>query len=206
MKLKGFSIIILTTVWLLFTVIFLLTSIKVPEDSSKCMEVVKFLSLSISAYGVLFTVLLTSFNSIESSNINKESIEYNRISNSFRYMERFDAPSIKEARDITRKMKKEKSSLSDDDLIKKIEGDGKTQSEEQEDLKRSVITMFNFFEEIYLSILNKHSNEQILITVYKDMYLDIYDRFKCWLEKEEYMGKIQANNLKQLKLRWESQK
>ena len=203
MKSKWPTIIVLTISWLLFTIIFSITGIKVPADSTKCMEVIKFLALSISAYGVLFSTVITSFNSLENGKINKENLKYNRINNSFKYMERFDAPSIKEARDITRKMKKEKSSLSDDDLIKKIEGDGSKTSTEQENLKRSVITMFNFFEEIYLSILNNHSEEKILITVYKDMYIDIYDRFKCWLENEKYMGKVQAKNLKDLKLRWE---
>lgn len=204
MKSKWPTIIILTLLWLVFTIIFSCTSINVPDNSTRCIETVKFLALSISAYGVLFSSVITSFNSLENGKINKENIEYNRICNSFKYLERFDSPSIKAARDITRQMKKEKSSLSDKELMKRIEGDGKTQTTDQKDLKRSVITMLNFFEEIYISILNKHSNEKILITVYKDMYIDIYDRFKCWIENEESMGKVQANNLKQLKLRWEN--
>ena len=72
MKSKWPTIIVLTISWLLFTIIFSITGIKVPEDSTKCMEVIKFLALSISAYGVLFSTVITSFNSLENGKINKE--------------------------------------------------------------------------------------------------------------------------------------
>lgn len=206
MKSKWQCVVIFSTIWFVFTVIFSITKVNViPESSTKFLEVVKFIAISISAYGVLFSVLLTSFNTLESEKLRKETNNQTRINNSFLYMQRFDSSSIKEARDITRKMKKEKSKLSEEELIKRIEGPYENEKEiiEQENLKRSVITMFNFFEEIYLSINNKHSDETVLKEVYSEMYVDIYDRFKCWLEKDNHMGKLQLKNLQELKKRWE---
>lgn len=206
MKGKWLTIGILTVCFIIFTIMFSFVGFNdESRNFSKVSEIIKFISLSISSYGVLFSVLITSFNNIEATKNNSDLVKYNKINNSFSYMNRFDSPSIKEARDITRKMKKDRDKISNDELIRKIEGpfEDAKDIETQENLKRSVITMFNFFEEIYLSIKNNHSDETILRTVYSEMYIDIYERFSCWLEKDNHMGKLQLENLKDLKILWE---
>ena len=136
-------LIALTILWIIFTIVYAACFIAVPQNSTKTFEVVKFTFLSISAFGILFSVLLSSFNSLEASQNVQDRIEFDRIENSFDFMHRWDSPSLKEARDYTRRIKKEKDKLSSEELCKRIEGpySDESETEKQESLKRSIITM-----------------------------------------------------------------
>jgi hypothetical protein len=211
-KTKWIVLIAIAAIWFLTTVIYLIFHVEVSQTTTTTtniwIERFKFFCLSLSGYGVLFSALLTSFNTMEATkntikaNENTTaSINFQKTENSFAYAVRFDSPSLKEARDITRELKRDRNAISNDELIQKIEDQG----ENQKNLKRSVITMFNFFEEIYLSISHKRVDEDMLKEFFVDMYCDIYDRFKCWITNEKgYMSKMQQGNLKKLYDLWQS--
>jgi hypothetical protein len=187
--------------WIIFTVVYAAKFVVVPPGSSATFEAVKFIFLSISAFGVLFSTLLASFNSLEASQNIQDRIKFDRIENAFEYMRRWDSPSLKEARDWTRKIAREPSRLSPDELCRRIEGDGGEEASGQ-DLKRSVITMFNFFEEIELSIQAQRVDADILKKAFDIPYAAIYDRFRPWIDR--YSNPSQQGNLKQLGRRWTS--
>lgn len=175
MNCKWSAIAILSILYVICIIVYVINYIVVPDTSTYKYEAIKFIFLSISAFGVLFSALLSSFNSLEASLNIQDKIEFDKTENSFAYMLRWDSPSLKEARDETRRIKKIKDDISTNDLLKRIS--------EDESLERSVITMFNFFEEIYLSIRTCRVNDNLLKEVFADLYKNIHERFKEWINQ-----------------------
>jgi len=192
------------------TVFFIITfiacgGVAIPEGSSKSSEIFKFIAETIAAWGVLSSALLATFNTIEANQSSENALNYKKKEVSFDFAKRFDDESIKGARDITRSMKEKQNELSPNELIKMIEGPcNETLTEDQRKLnKRSVITMFNFFQDMYLSIYYGYSDEDILKAEFSNVYKDIYKRYNQWLE--QYMkvqDQNQCNNLKALYEKW----
>ena len=141
----------------------------------------KTIVMSLAGYGVLCTTTLTIWNAWETSKNFSEKIDFDKTENSFKYTERWDSSSLKEARDLTRSLKKVEKEMSPQELLQKIN--------ECDATERSVITMFNFWEEIYRSIEAKRVNEAILKDFFGEVYCDIYERFKTWREQKRENGK-----------------
>jgi hypothetical protein len=192
MKLKWSILGILAFIQIIFTLFYASNYIVVPSTSTYIYEVTKFIFLSIAAFGVLFSTLLSSFNSLESTLNIKARIDFDKTENSFAYMLRWDSDSLKEARDETRRIKKIEKDISQNALLKHIS--------DKESLERSVITMFNFFEEIYLSVKAKRVNETILKEAFANVYTGIYERFKEWIAKNT--ADEQKKNLENLYETW----
>lgn len=165
-------------------------------DFSNQLEAMKTIVMSLAGYGVLCTTTLTIWNAWETSKNFSEKINFDKIENSFKFTERWDNNSLKEARDLTRKIKKEKQGISDDDLLKRIQ--------DCESTERSVITMFNFFEEIYSSIQHGRVHEPALKGFFAEVYPDIYERFKVWRshKKSDGTGSHAMSALDELYERW----
>jgi len=183
---------VLTFCWIIGT-IGLILLIQVPQNSSRSFEIVKLLFLSIGGYGVVMATYFNIYNSLENTQYIKDQINFTKTENSFRFMERWDSPSLKQARDFTREVKKERSKISDDELRNRILND--------KELERSVITAFNYWEEIYMSIQHKRVNEDVLKKAFDSTYCDMYDRFKVWIdsyEKNDPEGYTQLANLYRL--------
>lgn len=197
---------VLFTITFFFIIIFIACDgIVVPNGSSKSMEIFKFVAETIAAWGVLSSALLASFNTIEANYSSENDLKYKKKEVSFDFAKRFDEESIKSARDITRSMREKENDLSSNQLIKMIEGPcDETLTDDQRKLnKRSVITMFNFFQDMYLSIHYGYSDEDVLKDEFSNVYKDIYERYYDWLE--QYMkaqDQKQFENLKALNKRW----
>jgi len=192
MNSKWYFFVVFTILWLVGTTVYSFNYIVVPDGSTYRFECVKFIFLSISAFGVLFSTVLSSYNSLESTSNIKDKIAFDKTENSFAYMLRWDSDSLKEARDETRRIKKNVDEVSPRDLLANISG--------EESLERSVITMFNFFEEIHLSIQEKRVNEKILKQAFAGVYIDIYWRFKGWIDAN--ITGEQKKNLEGLNTLW----
>lgn len=165
---------ILFGVWLPFTVVYALFFVESGTDTTRAFEEVKFIYLSLTAFGILFSVLLTSFNSLEATANVQERIKFDRVENAFAYMHRWDTDPLKGARDFTRTIRQEQDSLSPQQLRERISGD--------KDLERSVIVMFNFFEELELSIRANRVDAGVLLAAFRNVYMDIYERFRPWID------------------------
>lgn len=182
----------LSVSWLLFTIIYSFYFVSVPIDSTRAYETAKFIFTSISAFGVLFTALFASFNSLEASSATKQRLDFDRIENTFSYLVRWDAPGLREARDVTRELKKHEDSLSKKAILEKVQTD--------QNVERSVITMFNFFEEMYLSIRVGRVDPLILHESLGEAYISIYNRFDIWVK--EHLGEKHKKNLAELYNLW----
>jgi hypothetical protein len=183
---------LLVCAWVLFTVTYAIMFVTIPAESTRLFETVKFVALSVSAFGVLFSALLSSFNSLEATANVQDRIQFDRVENSFEFVRRWDSAVLKEARDWTRRVKKEEQSLSPDDLRSKIRSD--------ETLERSVITMFNFFEELELSVQQNRVDAKVLERAFATTYRSIHQRFSPWIESN--IDAVQKGHLQQLRNRW----
>jgi hypothetical protein len=182
----------LSGIWVIFTIAYAFWFITVPLNSSKTFETIKFVFLSISAFGVLFSVLLSSFNSLEATSNIQDRINFDRTGNAFRFFERWDSSSLKDARDMTRAVGKEAKDLSPTEIISRVSNN--------DDLERSVITMFNFFEEINFAIEEKHVNAKLVEKAFAKSYGNIYKRFESWVEQN--IDETQKKHLMDLKRKW----
>ena len=204
LKTKWTLLIVGAVVWLAFTTFYASFGIAaVPQGSTFLMEQTKFVCISISAFGVLFSALLTSYNSIEATlntldglglqrQLQDEAHARTATENSFKFLERWDAPSLRDARDVPRAIQKIEDQLSQKQLLDKIEAETATE--------RSVITMFNYFEEIHLSMVNNRVNEVVLRDALGAAYVSLYQRFKSWIEK--HVSAQHQVNLLELFRRW----
>ena len=182
----------LAIVWLVLTVVYAIWYVNVPAESNRTFETVRFLTLSISGFGVLFTALLASFNSLEASANVASRMAFDKTENSFEYIRRWDSEVLREARDWTRRIKAERTRLSDEDLIEKINSD--------EGLLRSVITMFNFFEEMELAMQAERVQDSYLRRAFSVIYPDIHERFRTWIDSD--VDDSQKGHLLVLYQRW----
>ena len=137
----------------------------------------KYVFISLGGYGVVSATLINIWNTWDASKNISDKIKFDITENSFKYFERWDSPSLKEARDLTRQIKKDINKWSDDELLKKIK--------ECESTERSVITAFNFWEEIYKSITVNRVDPELLKESFGEVYCDMYVRFKVWREDKK---------------------
>ena len=117
--------------------------------------------------------------------------------NAIKLIEAWDAPALQEARSYTREIAKRRPKLSDEELLKEIEGE-----QAIEGLKESLIHVFNFWERVRLSIESDRADEDILKQAFRGTYLSMYERFKVWLDKQPHRYRT---DLEKLYERWRSE-
>jgi len=181
-----------TVIWVICVVLYVI-HVMVSAESQKSDEIIKFLVMWVPVYGVVTSMLLMSLSSEEARKVRKERYEFDKNEITFKLIERWDMASLKEARDITRSVKGMEIDLSQREIITKVNNN--------DGLKRSVITMCNFFEEIYFSIHYGRVNEELLKGAFDEVYKDIYERFEVWLEG--YLDEKTKKHLVDLKRRWD---
>jgi hypothetical protein len=175
----------LTILWFIFTVVYAWRFVDVPTGSTRNFEVAKFVFTSISAFGVLFSALIASFNALEASHTTQQRMDFDRIENTFAYFGRWDSP-------VLRAVKKVADDMSQNKILDKIRTDP--------NLERSVITMFNFFEEIYLSIEVGRVSTPLLRDGFGESYASMYGRFQKWIAN--HLKQKQQKNLAELLKLW----
>ena len=110
-----------------------------------------------------------------------------KIENTFSLITKWDDSHLFAARKLTREIKDSRSSISDDDLIKKIKGDA--------EIRQSVILVFNYFEHVRFSIINNRIDTKLFKESLGSMIIDIYHRFKPFLAT---MGEQNIKDMDQL--------
>lgn len=107
-------------------------------------------------------------------------------------MQQWEGPTILTARNLVRHYIQNHKALSKKQVEEAVN--------KNEELKSSVITMFNLFEEMYLAIEAKRVDEVYLKEAFQYTFTISYDVFHSWLES--YVNKGQQENLKHLKRLW----
>lgn len=151
-----------------------------PTNSTTFIEVTKTIFLCLGGLGVIMPLYINATNSIESRASSK-------IENTFQLIEKWDDPHLFSARKLTREIRDNRSSLSDDDLIAKIKDD--------EELRQSVILVSNYFEQVRFSIVNSRIDARQFKGVLGPVIKDIIKRFDPYFQT---LGKAHVDDLKQL--------
>lgn len=153
------------------------------------------LFLSINAFGVIVATYINLVSSIQKVGSEKHRIEFEKTENTFEYIDRWDSPSLKDVRDFTRNYWLQRQNFSKQDVYDAILND--------ENLKRSIITLFNFWHQIYLSIKSKRVNEDVLKHSFAHLYVGVCDVFHLWLENHIKSTDINGyNDLQELRRLW----
>lgn len=140
-----------------------------PTGSTKLIEVAKIVFLSLGGLGVILPTYISAFNAIEARSTQV-------LENTFRLIEKWDDPLMFAARKFTRELKTEKSKLSDDQLIERIEGDV--------ELKQSIILLLNYFDQIRVSEKTGRINATLFNQSLGPVMQDYYQRFRPYVAKQ----------------------
>jgi len=154
-----------------------------PTSSSIFIEVTKIVFLCLGGLGVILPTYINATNSLEARISDK-------IENTFRLIEKWDDPHLFSARKLTRDEKTNRSKICDEDLIKRIESN--------QELKQSVILVFNYFEQVRFSILNNRIEKEQFKGTLGVVIIDIIERFKPFTDK--CGGPQMTKDLDQLKM------
>ena len=139
----------------------------VASGESQFIETMKVVFLSLGGLGVILPTYLSVFHSIENKNESK-------IENSFQLIERWDNEHLHKARNFTRKLKDDRASLSNDELVTRITND--------EELRQSVILVMNYFDNIRVSLKAGRVDKELLVNAMGPVFDDLYYRLLPFIE------------------------
>jgi len=153
------------------------------------LETVKVAFIALGGLGVIIPTYLNIWQSVENNSMKIDERNWNILENTMRALERWDDSSLLVARTFTRQIRKEYKDLSPNEILQKIQGD--------EDLEKSVILVFNYFDYLRVSIENKRVNSEIIRHELSDVFQNIAIRFKPWIDD---LGKTQKEDIEKCKL------
>lgn len=145
------------------------------------------------AYSI-WGLICTGFNFIIAY---QQKIVLNRYSNIFKLIEKYDSEYLRVARDFSRKHSQKANSISPNDLLKNLN--------EDENLFRSVIYLFNFWEVLYRMIEYDTLDEDWAKRYFYNPFISNYEIYKAWIDdKDSYKSKDKYGKeaIKKLYERW----
>lgn len=102
-----------------------------------------------------------------------------------------------------------KPQLTDDELVKVINGEIKMTIDDETDYKKPLIALLNYFEKIAIAILTETADEQILKEYFEDMFVNYFEVFKPYiLSRRKGAGALKSafDNFEQVALSWTPRK
>jgi hypothetical protein len=115
-----------------------------PSKAVPIVESLKIIFIMLGGLGVILPTYLNVWQSIETARLLSDQARQNMLENTFRLLEKWDDNALLGARLFLRELKDKRNSLSSDEIIKIIL--------EKQELRQSVVLLFNYFELIRISI------------------------------------------------------
>lgn len=168
-KWRIFVSIIIFWLFAMLTLGYIAYTSPIPAGSTNIIEAVKIVFLMLGGLGVVLPTYISAMNAIDSRSTQK-------LENTFRLIEKWDDPLMFAARKFTRELKKSKAKLSDEELIKKIDGD--------EDLRHSIILVVNYFDQIRVSEKTNRIDCALFNKSLGYVMRDYHHRFRPWVETQ----------------------
>ena len=159
-----------------------------PSNAEPTIETIKVVFIMLGGLGVIVPTYLNVWQSLETAESLADQARRTIIENTFHLLEKWDDPNLFEARRFTRELKDQQNKLSPDELMSRID--------HTPDLRQSVILVFNYFENIRISIVNDRVDASIIKHSLGTLIEDDYQRFKPWLKKQG--GRALINDLDEL--------
>lgn len=177
MKIKWLIFITIIVLWIFGGIGVLIHISQISTDADKFLDLVKTGFLILGGLGVILPTYLNIWQSLESSKIIEERMEFDKLENAFRLIEKWDDNSLLKARQFTREIKELRDSISNNELIRRVNNDS--------ELKQSVIMVFNYWEQVRVSIERGRANESLIKDALNCVFIDMYERFRPWINTND---------------------
>jgi len=180
--------------WILLGVFTCFSAYSSASAGNELVETIKMGLLMIGGLGVVVAIVYQAESLAENSKQLSGKIDFDKVENSFELLKDWDNPSLLETRKYTREIKKRRDSISDKDLLDEISSTN--------DLEHSLVMTFNFWEQIYLSLISNRVDEKIIKKAFSQVYCDMYQRFEVWIKQSS--SSDTKESLKELYDKWKS--
>jgi len=166
---------IISALWIILTIAICFSTYNTALESKKIIDAINIFLLMLGGFGVIFSIIHNTESIIENNKQIKEKIEIDKIENTFQLLKDWDDEHLFKARKLTREIKDMRDTISNQDLISKIDSDP--------DLRQSVILVFNYFEHVRFSIKQKRIDTKIFKESLSGTIIDIIKRFEPYSKK-----------------------
>jgi len=157
------------SLFIFITLGFVVLSYKSEVGSTPLIEALKAAMLGLGGLGVVSTILLSVFNSIEDGYMKI-------IENTYTHITQWDDPHLAAARKFTRKLKETRPHMSDVDFLKHIN--------EDEELRHSIVLVCNYFEQVRISHLMKRIDIKLFNKCLGPVMEDYNERLKPYVASQ----------------------
>lgn len=153
-----------------FTILFVVISYNSAIGiSTPLMESLKAGLLGLGGLGVVSTVTLSVFNSIEDRHMKI-------IENTYSHITRWDDPHLAAARKFTRRLKESKPHMSDTEFLKQVN--------DNEELRHSIVLVCNYFEQVRMSYMMNRIDIKLFNKCLGPVMRDYYERLKPYVASQ----------------------
>lgn len=187
MNKKWIVLIIIIVVWLLGATFLLIYINMTTTGDNKVIELTKTAFAVFGGLGIILPTYINVTQSLENRNIIKERLEYDKVENSYKLLKEWDDGELLKARELTRQINKNKNKLTGEQIIEKINN--------EQALEHSILTIFNYWERIRMSIEYKRVNADMIKEALQTVYLMMYTILKPWIDTQNAFVKSDLEKL-----------
>ena len=142
---------------------------------------VQTLFLSINCFAVVIATTINLISTLQNQHTRK-------VDKTYKFAKMWDATLMTEARTYTRQILDQSKKKTDEDILADLRNDT--------ELRKSVVSVFNFFQTMYMSIQSRSVNEDVLKRGFSSPYIRFFNTFRVW--REEHIKKVDPNGYQDL--------
>jgi len=153
-----------------------------------------FCVYSITAFFIFWSCFLLYLSMVEASDQRDKDKEFSRKENAFKLLDRWQSELLIKSRKHIHECYENEVNLS-----------GLHDCEYHHEHCEHAVILFNFFEVLYISIMEKYADKKILKNAFQDAFKNCYDICKPWIKS--YLSEKSPNtsdNIKKLYMKWNS--
>ncbi|MFT5836418.1 MAG: hypothetical protein ACI9RG_001324 [Sulfurimonas sp.] len=166
----------ISALWIILTIAICWNIYSSTEEVKKITDTINIFLLMLGGYGVVFSIIHNTESIIENNKQMKEKMDIDKIENTFQLLRAWDDEHLFKARKFTREIGDMRDSISNEDLIKKIDSDP--------ELRQSVILVLNYIENIRVSINYSRIDTEIFKKSLGPATINIINRFEPYIRTQ----------------------
>lgn len=181
LKSKWFWLSLIVLSWILGGGVLVCRAHDAAAPDAKTLETIKMAFLILGGMGVVLPTYWNIWQTVENGKYISDRTRFDIVENTYRLIEKFDDPSLKDARFFCREIRNNKANLTEAQLVKTINEDRKLQD--------SVLQVFNYWENVRVSIVSERVDEQMLADSLAPVFNLHFDTFKPWIDTRSEASK-----------------
>jgi len=166
----------ISILWIVLTIAICWNIYSNAIEAKKITDTINIFLLMLGGYGVVFSIMHNTESIIENNKQIEEKMKSDKIENTFQLLRAWDDEHLFKARKFTREIKDMRDTISNEDLIKRIDSDP--------ELRQSVILVLNYIENIRVSIKYSRIDTQIFKNSLGVTMINIIDRFEPYIKAQ----------------------